>query len=283
MRLSNPAAFMAAALPSLMALPALLATPAHAHVIAGVRVFPVTLTIDDPGTADEASLPAFTYQRAGADGGTGPMHDLGFGWEYDKTITENTALILNDGYNVNLTRGSKTEAGFQNLFITGKWQAYTNAEHEFVVSLGVIREIGGSGASAAGADETGATAPTFYFGKGLGDLPIGLARPLAVTGEFGYTVADEKLKNVTLTDPTTGSIAAQFMNKGQSNAWSGGLSVQYSLPYLQSQVKDVGLGDILGNMIPLVEFTWASPASKPSNVSTSWVAAPGIIYLAQWG
>ena len=29
--------------------------PAAAHAIAGVRVFPVTLTLDDPGVADEAA------------------------------------------------------------------------------------------------------------------------------------------------------------------------------------------------------------------------------------
>ena len=44
--------------------------PAQAHVIAGARVFPVTLTFDDPGVSDEASLPSFTTTRSSADGGT---------------------------------------------------------------------------------------------------------------------------------------------------------------------------------------------------------------------
>ena len=39
------------------------ANAAHAHAVAGARVFPVTLTIDDPGVADEASLPTFTALR----------------------------------------------------------------------------------------------------------------------------------------------------------------------------------------------------------------------------
>lgn len=43
-----------------------------AHVIAGVRVFPVTLTFDDPGVNDEASLRALLHKRSGANGGTGP-------------------------------------------------------------------------------------------------------------------------------------------------------------------------------------------------------------------
>ena len=85
--------------------------------------------------------------------------------------------------------GSKTQAGWENLFITGKWQVYTNAAHEFVTSLGIIREIGGTGTTHTGADRYGSTTPTLYAGKGLGDLPIGMLRPLAVTGELGYTIA----------------------------------------------------------------------------------------------
>ncbi len=280
MRMMRPA--------SLMAATALLAAPASAHVVAGNRVFPVTLTIDDPGVSDEVSIPAFTYSRSGANGGSGPEHDFDFGFEYDKTITANTALILNDGYNVQQTNGSKTQAGFENLYITGKWQAYTNAAHEFVASLGVIREIGGTGTTHTGGDRYGSTAPTGYFGKGLGDLPIGLARPLAITGELSYVVADHKLKTVqqasasSTSSPFDTGIASQF-NNGSNNAWSGGFAVQYSLPYLQSQVKDVGLTGFMTNLIPLVEVTWSAPAGSPSAQGTTWQVAPGVIYLAQWG
>ncbi len=204
----------------------LYSSAASAHVVAGIRVFPVTLTIDDPGTADEISTPSFTYTRSGAGGGTGPTHEYGYGFEYDKTITSNTAVIFNDGYTVQQINGSKTQAGFENLFVTGKWQAYTNAEHEFVVSLGVIREIGGTGTTHTGGDRYGSTAPTGYFGKGLGDLPIGFARPFAVTGELSYVIADHKLKQAQLASPSNIStpfstgIAAQ-LNNGNNNAWSG--------------------------------------------------------------
>ena len=262
--------------------------PARAHVIAGARVFPVTLTFDDPGVSDEASLPAFTYTRNAADGGSGPGHEVDLGFEYDKTVTANTALILNDGYDIQQMNGAKTPTGFENLYVTGKWQAYTNAPHEFVVSLGIIREIGGSGTTHTGGDRLGSTSPTGYFGKGLGDLPVPALRPFAVTGELSYTIADRGLKSIVAAPPSAASspfvtgLPAQF-NNGNNNAWSGGLSLQYSIPYLQSQVKDVGLRGVLGNLIPLVEVTWSSPASSPSTQGTTWTAAPGIIYLAQWG
>jgi hypothetical protein len=267
----------------------LLVTHAHAHVIAGARVFPVTLTFDDPGVADEASLPAFSYQRTGSNGGTGPGHDFDFGFEYDKTITENTAIIFNDGYNFNQTNGSKTQTGWQNLVITGKWQAYTNAPHEFVLSLGIIRELGGTATLHTGGDKYGSTTPTIYAGKGLGDLDIGLLRPVAFTGEFGYTVADEKLKALpqqpamnALGSPLTMGVASQF-NSGSNNAFAGSFSLQYSLPYLQSQVHDYGLPSFVNNLIPIVEFDWTSPSGAPSTQGTTWTVAPGVIYLAQWG
>jgi hypothetical protein len=97
---------------ALAALACLAVHPALAHVVIGNRLFPVTLTLDDPGTADEASLPSFTYNRSGAGGGTGPGHEVDLGFEYDKTITDNTTLILNDGCHIQQTNGSKTQTGF---------------------------------------------------------------------------------------------------------------------------------------------------------------------------
>ena len=262
-----------------------LATPAYAHVVVGSRVFPVTQTFDDPGTADEASLPLLVYQRSGADGGMGPTHAFGLGAEFDKTITPNTAIIFNDGYTIQQMNGSKTQAGFQNLYVTGKWQAYTNAAHEFVTSLGVIREIGGTGTIHTGADAHGSTAPTVYFGKGLGDLPVSVLRPFAFSGELSYSIADTKLKAIQPGSSEAGAstgIAAQF-NNGANNAWAGGLSLQYSIPYLQSQVRDYGLRGVLGDLIPIVELTWTSPAGKPSAQGTMWTVAPGAIYETRWG
>src|SRR5437879_3889014 len=48
------------------ALAPLYASEAAAHGVAGKRVFPSTLTIDDPAVADEASLPTIQSQRHGA-------------------------------------------------------------------------------------------------------------------------------------------------------------------------------------------------------------------------
>ncbi len=238
-------------------------TSAAAHVVVGVRVFPVTLTFDDPGVGDEATLPQFVFQP-----GPGGSHDAAVQWEYDKTITPTTALIYNQGYDILRQPGLKTQTGLENVFVTGKWQAFTSPSTESVVSLGVIREFsGGPATQAIGGDAFGATAPTLYGGQGAGFLPVPMLRPFAVTGELNYVIADRRLNSAE-------------DNGGGPNSWTAGLSLQYSIPYLQSQVKDLGLPDLIGRMIPLVELTWFSPAEAPANgLPSTLTIAPGVIWL----
>jgi hypothetical protein len=240
---------------------ALASHAAQAHAIAGVRVFPVTLTLDDPGVADEATLPQVVYQpEPGA-------RTTQFQYEFDKTITPSTALIFNNGYDWLHAKGTKDRSGFENVVLTGKWQAWVQPEHELILSLGVQEEFNGDYATQnIGGDAHGSTAPTIYIGKGLGDLPAGYFRPLAVTGELSYAIADRKLN-------------AAADNNGSPNAWTGGLSIQYSIPYLQSQVKDFALPDVIGQLIPLVELSYFSPASKAPGSPETLTIAAGAIWL----
>jgi hypothetical protein len=220
---------------------------ANAHVIVGDRVFPVTLTFDDPGVGDEATFPQLIWQR-----GAGPTDLEQLQWEYDKTITPTTALIYNHGFDILQSAGQRTHNGFENVVITGKWQALTVPEHEFVASFGVQRELAGSVATQnIGGDAYGSTSPTIYFGKGFGDMPIGVFRPLAVTGELSYAIPDRRL-----------DWAAD--NNGSIPTWNGGLSVQYSIPYLETQVKSHGLPGFIAGLVPLAELNWTSPAAAPA-------------------
>jgi len=247
---------------ALAGIAALAGQQAAAHAISGVRVFPVTLTFDDPGVADEATLPQIVYQPEPGSRFTQ------FQWEYDKTITPNTALIYNQGYDILRAQGAKTRSGFENAVFTGKWQAWVVPDHEFLLSLGVQREFaGGSATQNVGGDTFGSTAPTGYFGKGLGDLPIGPLRPLAITGELSYVIPDRVL-----------NLAGD--NGGTPRSWAGTFSIQYSIPYLQSQIKDYGLPDFLGRLIPLVETTWTSPAAKVFGDPATLQFAAGAIYLS---
>lgn len=117
-------------------------------------------------------------------------------------------------------------------------------------------------------------------------MPVPALRPFAITGTVGFTVVDKKLKAINGGAPdqvanTLGGVtdlAAQQFNTGAANRLVAGLSVQYSLPYLQAQVKDFGLPGFFNRLTPLVEIAYSSPAGRPSNLGTQLVVAPGVIY-----
>lgn len=263
-------------LPALCAGTLLLAAPvaAFAHAVAGARIFVNTLIVDDPGVADEAALPTLQWQQQP---GAPVSNAYSANFEYDKRITDRFALGVADGYSLIQTAGQKNASGWQNLVLISKYLAYVNPRHEFMVSLGVIREFGRTGSAGIGNSDVGTTTPTLYFGKGLGDLPIGWARAFAVTGTFGYQLSDRRLKTVTTIDPATG-IAGLGFNNGTENRWTGGVTVQFSIPYLQAQVRSLGLTGVLAGVTPTVELAWSSPASSPATTPTQYLIGAGAIY-----
>ena len=135
------------------------AKAALAHAVCGARVFPVPLTMDDPGVADEASVPTFTYHVTPSADGPGRTNEYTINFEYDKRITTNLGLAFNYGWNIQAPYKSETQAGFQNLFVTAKYQTCVSPDHEFIFTVGVQREFGGTGTLRTGADEFGATTP----------------------------------------------------------------------------------------------------------------------------
>jgi hypothetical protein len=110
------------------------ASPLYAHIIVGNRVFPATLTIDDPGVNDELVLPSFSYlQSANPDRTLGPI-SYGLGWEYDKTITPDFGLSIgSDGYT--WQRNPRAE-GWSNIETEAKFAFYQDPGHEFIMSAG---------------------------------------------------------------------------------------------------------------------------------------------------
>jgi hypothetical protein len=247
---------------------------ANAHGYAGDHMFISTLLIDDPNVADEASLPTFSFLPQPTDGGSAPgLYAVNF--EFDKRITENFGFGIGSGYTWLTRPGDKTANGWNNLSVTLKYKPYVSVEHEFMLSVGVEREFARTGATGLngellGNEDSSSTTPTIYFGKGFGDLPIGLLRPLALTGTLGYTIADKKLK----VDPADGAP----INNGIANGWSGGLSLQYSMRYLSSQVKDYGLPAFVNKLTPVVELSWSSSASRPNQDQTQFLWGIGVNY-----
>ena len=211
--------------------------------------------MDDPGVGDEVSLPTVQYNRIPQKAGGGELTDYGFEW--DKTITEHFGFALNGDY-INQNSGGTNLQGWDNFTLTLKDEFVCSESNEFAASFGVIHEFGGTGAlrlaNAGAIDAVGNTAPTFYAGKGFGDILPGYLRPLAVTGELGYAFSNS---------PSV-----------SPNEWDYSFSLQYSMPYLDQHVKALGMPAAFGHMVPLVEFSFATPRGQP----TTGTIAPGILY-----
>jgi hypothetical protein len=252
-------------------------TPAGtaAHEIAGNRFFPATLAIDDPGVNDELAMPTVAMSKSGDQP---PIKQLDISGEYAKRLTESLALSVAPAWTHLYAPGGPNgngASGWQNLETTLKYRFYRDAVHELVMSLGLSVDWGGSGAvNGLGVDKFTTWTPTFYFGKGFGDLPseLRLARPFAVTGTVGYSVpgSSQSINDGGIT------YNPQFVN------W--GLSLQYSLPYLKSAVYDFDLPDVLNHLIPLVEAQFQSPVANlvGNSPKTTGTVNPGLIYVSNY-
>lgn len=243
-----------------LALATLSAAHAWAHAVCGDRVFPATLVMDDPGVSDELSLPTIQYLPIPASGGVPGGHSVDYGFEWDKNITRDLGFAINDDYFTQHVAGKSLD-GWDNVTLTLKDELPCSEEHEFMVSIGVIHEFGGTGSSllrqAGAIDAAGNTAPTLYIGKGFGDLPdsVPYLKPFAVTGELGYQVSD----NASV-DP---------------NQWAYAASLQYSIPYLNQNIKALNVPEFVTRLVPLVEVSLSNSSTGPATGTIS----PGIYYI----
>lgn len=253
---------------------------AGAHEIVGNRFFPATLAIDDPGVNDELAFPTVAMFKTGDDPSV-KQRDISA--EFSKRITEDFAMSFASTYSKLYAPGGPAmtgASGFQNLETTFKYRVLKNAEHEFVMSVGLNIEWGGSGAQDVGAERFTTTTPMLYFGKGMGDLPssLGWARPFAITGQFGYAIPSSR--STIIANPDTGDVDTEFHPRVL--VWGG--SLQYSMPYLKSAVVDLGLPDFFNHLIPLVEASLQTPVSDTftSGTVTTGTINPGVIWLGPY-
>jgi hypothetical protein len=252
---------------------------ALAHGFAGSRFFPATITIDDPFVADEMSLPTVSNAKIGTDPS---VVETAISGELSKRITSEFGLSIGYAWNhLDQAGPPHNPNGFQNLEITPRYQFLLNAPHEAVASVGVITELGGTGARQVGAVPFATYTPTLYFGKGAGDLPetLNWARPFAVTGILGYSITSSKKIRSQVVDPDTGFTTLDVAHV--SNALNYGIAIEYSNFYLRANVHDFGLPEWVNRLTPLVEFRFATPVTDRYGEKTVGTINPGIIWSGQ--
>jgi hypothetical protein len=256
-------------------------TPSAAHEIVGNRFFPATLGIDDPGVNDEMSLPTVANFHTGDDPS---VRQRDISAEFSKRITEAFAVSFGSTFTSLKPPGGLTgmgASGFQNFDTTFKYRVFRDPVHEFVMSVGVSIEWGGTGAEAVGAEPFNHYTPTVYFGKGFGDLPDTLSwiRPVAVTGQVGYSIPARNFTTTFGIDPDTGDPTVDTQFHPRVLNWGG--TLQYSMPYLKSAVIDLGLPEFVNHLIPLVEATLQTPVANTlsSGTLTTGTINPGVIWV----
>ena len=266
-RLSRPACAFATGLLFIL----LSFSNASAHCFVGARFFPATLATDDPCVADEMSLPTVGWSKTGD---VPPATEWDVSVELSKRITETVGISIGEGWSQIRPPGGQTMAGFADLETTLQYQLLKDDAHELALLAGLIVDWGGTGATNAGIGTSfSVLTPTFYFGQGFGELPnetLGWARPLAVTGQIGYQV------------PTTSFDVGQGVFIPQVLVYGG--SLQYSMQYLKSEVKDLQLPDFFNHLIPIVEARFATPAANNfgNSTITTGTINPGVIWIGSY-
>ena len=243
---------------------------AQAHRFVGARFLPATLVTDDPCVADEMSIPTFAWFKT-ADNPAANEVDLSV--DISKRITQDFGVTVFDGWTQIRPPGGPTVAGFQNLVTTFNYQLLKDGPHELAIMLGLGVEWGATGAVQSGfASPFSTLTPLVTFGKGFGDLPpeVGWARPFAVTGQFGYQI------------PSSSFDLINQVPIPQNIVYSG--SVQYSMPFLTSNVVDLDLPEFFKHLIPIVEAQLTTPVSNNFGMPfiTTGTVNPGVIWVGNY-
>jgi len=260
-----------------LAFPAL----ASAHGLAGQRFFPATLAVDDPFVADELSFLTVSHIKLRGSEEGPPTRETGFGAEFSKRLTPNFGVSLAGMLKVLDPDEGRTVSGFDNLEVALKYVFLKSDPHETILALGVSWDVGGTGRTKVGAESFDTVTPQLFFGKGMGDLPdaVRYLKPFAVTGVVGLAVPTrEHNKHYGLDDD--GNV--EIEREPNPNVLQWGLTLQYSLQYLQSYVQDIGLPRPFSRMIPIVEFAMETPTQGREGGRTTGTINPGIIWFGRY-
>ena len=235
-----------------------------AHGVVGQRFFPAGIVVDDPFPADELTLASPSTIK------TPDGRESAVGFEYQKRLSPNLGLAIGDEY-VSIKPEDPAEPklrGFNNPEFSLIYSMFKSPDHEYIASTALHVSPGGIGKEGI-REEMSHVEPALMLGKGLGDLPdsFGFLRPIAIVGQ-----ASVELPWGHADDPAE---LASVLNYG--------LVIEYSIPYLQSFVKDIGIPWPFSKMFPIVELTYSEPISGPDahHGATGYVN-PGIVWAGKY-
>jgi hypothetical protein len=257
----------------------LVASPLPAQGVIGKRFFSDTPVISEPFVEDELSLPSILHIRRPATDRVPATLMTDIAVELKKRLTSTLELSVAGGVTHLDPDGKSSLTGFDNLELGLKYQYFTSEAHELVLSAGLAWAIGGTGRTATGADSFDVVNPALLFGKGLGDLPDTLSalQPLAIDAVLGAVIP---MQASTLVRNGASDPGGPAVDR-HPDLLQWGLVVEYSLPYLQAHVRDLGLPAPLNRLFPLVEFDLQTGLDRGAAGKTTGTANPGLVWAGE--
>jgi hypothetical protein len=99
-------------------------------------------------------------------------------------------------------------------------------------------------------------------------------RPIALTGSVGIGIPT-RASSSSLSDD------GDVVIERHPHMLNLGFAIEYSLPYLQAFVKDVGLREPFNQLIPVVEFALTTPIDRGGGPTTGTIN-PGILWAGKY-
>jgi hypothetical protein len=237
-------------------------TAAFAHGVVGDYIFLEPLITQDPTPANELDILAPSWVRS-SDANT---YNIGFSMEKVLYLDENYVPRFSVGASNSWSHVSpfadRSRQGFGDLTLFGKYSFYYSLEHEFMLTIAAQLQLP-AGNTPIEAQSHTSLGPVFLWEKGMGDLPnwsaLKYLRPFGVQSDFGYV-------------PALGGHTSHHM--------FADTVIEYSLPYLSNNVRDIGLKSPFRNLFLFNEFNYDQLITGPSGQTFPTIlATPGIAYV----
>jgi len=236
---------------------------ASAHGVVGDYVFLEPLITQDPTPANELDMLQPSWMRS-SDANT---YSIGFSMEKILYLDDEYVPRFSIGGGSNWSHVSpfvgRGKQGFDDLTLIGKYAFYYSLKHEFMLTIAAQLQLPTGNTDIEAQNHT-SLGPVFLWEKGMGDLPnlpvLKYCRPFGIQSDFGYV-------------PALGGHTSHHM--------FADAVIEYSLPYLSNNVRDIGLKWPLRNLFLFNEINYDQLITGPSGqIFPTLLATPGIAYIS---
>ncbi len=258
-----------------------LPTAAWAHGVVGKRWFPTTIVVEDSFVSDETNIKIDHIRSDHA-------LETGLEMHLSKRLSPDWAIGVGAHREIIRPRGgahhdeheeeghhegsTETEHGWSNPELEVRYQFLRNPTRELAATAALGVSPGKVGDRNVGRLPGTTISPAIQIGKGFGDLPdwADWFKPVAVTTSLGFDLRTERNNK------------EEDVHHASQHAFAWGVGVMYSIPYLQSFVKDVGLPWPLSRLFPLVEFNGETLISGSNKGTHTAYASPGLVWAGKY-